>query len=76
MMKRRVKLPKYVTFSGTHGCVACWRCVEACPGEVFGKVRVLWHKHVKIVNPDACVGCGKCERVCPQKLFILNRGEV
>jgi 2-oxoglutarate ferredoxin oxidoreductase subunit delta len=48
----------------THACDACWRCVEACPNEVLGRLSILFHKHAKIVASEACTGCLKCERVC------------
>lgn len=54
-------------------CIACWKCVETCPKDVFGKVKFLWHKHAKFASPDACIGCGKCVAVCPQHLFELKK---
>jgi len=45
-------------------CEACWKCVEACPAGVFGKINVPFHKHAKIVNREACTGCRKCLRAC------------
>lgn len=75
-MGRKNRLPEFILPSGRRGCVACWKCVEACPKNVFGKVQILWHRHVKVVNPDACVGCGKCVEACPQELFVLNRRAV
>ena len=53
----------------TRHCIACWKCVDACPKQVIGKIRVLWHKHIVIGNGDACVGCLKCVRTCPRKVF-------
>lgn len=52
-----------------HGCIACWKCVEACSKQVLGKVSFLWHKHVIIRNADACIGCKKCIKICPQQVF-------
>jgi 2-oxoglutarate ferredoxin oxidoreductase subunit delta len=48
----------------THHCEACWKCVETCPNQVFGKVGKLFHKHAIIINSSACTGCMKCFRVC------------
>lgn len=72
-MKGKVRLTGYVSRSGRGDCIACWRCVEACPKNVFGKVRFLWHRHAKLVHPEACIGCGKCVGVCPEGLFELIR---
>ncbi len=52
-----------------HDCIACWRCVEACPKQVIGKVRLLWHKHAVLKQRDNCIGCGKCVRICPENRF-------
>jgi NAD-dependent dihydropyrimidine dehydrogenase PreA subunit len=45
-------------------CGACWKCVEACPRQVLGRLTVLFHRHARIVAPDACIGCLKCVGVC------------
>lgn len=50
-------------------CIGCWKCVDACPKQVLGKVKFLWHHHAKISNPDACIGCMKCVKVCPQHII-------
>lgn len=51
------------------GCIACWKCVDACPKQVFDKVGFLWHKHIIIADSDSCIGCMKCVKVCPQGVF-------
>lgn len=48
----------------THACQACWRCCDACPTHVVGKVSFLWHKHAVFRRGDDCVGCGSCVAVC------------
>ncbi len=60
---------KYIELN-TKNCIACWKCTEACPKEVFGKVKVLWHKHIRIINRDNCIGCLKCTRVCTSEALI------
>lgn len=50
-------------------CIACLKCIESCPGKVFGAVKFLWHKHAVIIAPDNCIGCGKCVVVCPRSIF-------
>jgi NAD-dependent dihydropyrimidine dehydrogenase PreA subunit len=48
----------------THRCNACWKCIEACPQGVIGKVNVLIHKHAVLRNPELCNGCQKCVKTC------------
>ncbi len=72
-MRKGNRSTKYISSSGKHGCIHCWKCFDSCPVGVFGKVNVLWHKHIKVVNPDACIGCGKCVKVCPRELFEFRR---
>ena len=55
-------------------CRACFACVEACPRQVLGQVRLPFHKHVHIDRPDACIGCGRCLTVCPAG--VIQRREV
>ncbi len=50
-------------------CEACWRCIDACPKQVIGKVGFLWHKHIVIQKGDACSGCTKCIQACPYGVF-------
>lgn len=50
-------------------CKACWKCMEACPKQVIGKIGFLWHKHIIIQNPENCTGCLKCLKSCPQHAF-------
>jgi NAD-dependent dihydropyrimidine dehydrogenase PreA subunit len=45
-------------------CKACWKCLEECPKDVFGKINILIHKHAKIVKSDSCTGCLKCIKAC------------
>lgn len=58
------------TPNGRIYCIGCWKCMDACPKQVLGKVKFLWHHHAKISNSDACIGCMKCVKVCPQHLFL------
>ena len=57
---------KYIYFDSGK-CKACWKCLEVCPEDVFGKINILIHKHIKIVNPDNCIGCLKCFKACSHK---------
>jgi ferredoxin len=57
------KETKYVCLE-TRLCQACWKCLEACPSQVLGKIDIVWHRHIRIQNAIACNGCKKCVRVC------------
>jgi len=51
-------------------CAACWKCIDACPNKVIGKVDFLWHKHIIIRNGENCMGCKKCIKTCPHGVFL------
>jgi 2-oxoglutarate ferredoxin oxidoreductase subunit delta len=51
-------------------CQACWKCLDACPAKVIGKVSFLWHKHAKMAHYDKCTGCLKCVKICPLGAII------
>lgn len=46
-------------------CQACWKCVEACPNGVLGKLIVFIHRHARVDHAEACKGCKKCVDSCP-----------
>lgn len=48
----------------TEKCKACWKCIEACPSGVMGKVDLPWHKHILFENPASCSGCFECINEC------------
>ena len=48
-------------------CQACWKCVEACPNGVLGKIRFFGHRHAHVSHAEACKGCKRCVRACPNK---------
>jgi len=54
---------KYIRLEARQ-CQACWKCIDACPQQVLGKIEIGWHRHVRIHAADACNGCKKCVRVC------------
>jgi NAD-dependent dihydropyrimidine dehydrogenase PreA subunit len=65
-MRRRVhnrSTTAYVRLDSKE-CKACWKCIEACPEGVFGKINIFVHKHAKISNPARCTGCRKCVKAC------------
>ncbi len=54
---------KYIQLE-TRKCEACWKCVEACDKNVFGRINLPWHKHAVIVRSNNCTGCLKCKKAC------------
>jgi NAD-dependent dihydropyrimidine dehydrogenase PreA subunit len=60
---RRRSGTQYIQLN-TGNCKACWKCIEDCPKEVFGKIDFLGHRHAKMRNPDECTGCLKCVNIC------------
>ncbi|MBD5246558.1 MAG: 4Fe-4S binding protein [Barnesiella sp.] len=52
-----------------HKCVACWKCLPACPKGVIGKVDLWFHKHIVFKHSDACIGCYKCIKACPHDVY-------
>jgi Uncharacterized anaerobic dehydrogenase len=64
---KKVRTP-YVR-ADLRNCKACWRCVEACPKRIIGKVGFLWHRHIVFNDSDNCSGCKKCIKVCPYGVF-------
>ncbi len=48
-------------------CRACWKCVEACPNGVLGKIQIFTHRHVHVDRAEKCKGCLKCVRACPNQ---------
>ena len=57
----------------TRLCRACWKCVEACPRGVIGKINLPFHKHAHVDKPDDCKGCLKCVKACPQQAITACR---
>ena len=51
-------------------CIACRRCVEVCPHQVF----VIEAGKARIVDRDLCMECGACARNCPPAALKVNAG--
>ena len=58
---RRARATGYVALD-RHACDACWRCLEVCPSDVFGKVGL--QRHAVIRDRGACTGCIVCVEEC------------
>lgn len=54
----------------TYLCQACWKCIEACPSNVIGKIKILFHRHAHIKHPENCKGCLSCTEACPQGAIL------
>ena len=45
-------LPRFININ-SRNCKACWKCLENCPNNVFGKIDFLGHRHIKVSHPNA-----------------------
>ncbi len=63
---------KYIRLD-TRKCEACWKCMEACSKNVFGRINLPWHKHAIIVRSNNCVGCLKCMKACEHNAISKNQ---
>lgn len=63
-------------------CIACGKCVKACPKNLAGmipKTAVVYvacsshcrGKDVMSICQNGCIGCGICEKSCPQKAITM-----
>lgn len=50
-------------------CIACWKCIDACPKGIIGKSGRIWHTHVIFKDAASCTGCCTCIRTCQQIVF-------
>ncbi len=51
-------------------CVACGRCAEVCPHEVFA----VDDGKVLVADADACMECGACATNCPAGAISVDSG--
>lgn len=68
LFRRRGNTTKFISFN-SRNCEACWKCVEVCAQNVFGKIEVFNHRHACIDEPDNCTGCRKCVKACEFNAF-------
>ncbi len=64
LVKKRHRQETLYIQLNTSECTACFKCIEACPKNVIGKINILIHKHAVIRNGEECTGCGRCVKVC------------
>ena len=56
-------------------CVACGRCVEACPYQAISLQSVTWNRREKnaaCVDRNLCAGCGICNAACPSSSISVD----
>jgi coenzyme F420-reducing hydrogenase delta subunit/heterodisulfide reductase subunit C len=56
-------------------CVACGRCVEACPYRAISLQDVSWGRQTKPaaqVDKNLCLECGICSAVCPSSAISAS----
>jgi ferredoxin len=51
-------------------CIACGRCVEVCPHQVFE----IAEDCACLRDIDACMECGACMRNCPVNAVAVDTG--
>ena len=47
------------------GCIACNRCVKACPIETAKSKAVAVDGNLAHIDQDLCIGCMQCAEACP-----------
>lgn len=64
----------YITRNDASACIACGKCVQACPIDAITWVEtgINGTKQVQI-DESVCLGCGVCVRACPTKSLKLER---
>jgi NAD-dependent dihydropyrimidine dehydrogenase PreA subunit len=45
-------------------CDACWECIDACPNDVLGRIKIGPHRHAVVRSPEECTGCLACVKRC------------
>ncbi|MFC1453049.1 DUF362 domain-containing protein [Verrucomicrobiota bacterium] len=53
----------------TDACLACGRCVRACPSEALS----LDGKPKPVLTPEKCIGCCCCHEVCPERAITMRQ---
>lgn len=66
---------KHITLNPHGKCIACKKCVEACPKHILKLTPFFWHKHaITGRNAADCIGCYKCIKACEYGVFTKNEG--
>ena len=63
------------TIVGVHldSCIACMKCLEACPTKVFSTVSGDMPDIVIPLNERECIFCMICELVCPTDAINIDK---
>ena len=64
----------FITRNDTSACIACGKCVEACPIDAISLIGNEETGSSSIqIDESVCLGCGVCVRSCPVKSLQLER---
>ena len=78
-----IKIVNKIAMVDEKKCVACGKCITACPKKLIeivpekSKVRVLCNSHdkgrtVKINCRGGCIGCTICQKTCPAQAITVS----
>lgn len=54
----------------TEKCVACGRCVEACPVKALSMIST---EQKPVLKGKQCIGCCCCHEICPEKAIAMTQ---
>jgi ferredoxin len=70
-----IHVSNFITIADTSACIACGKCIKACPIEAItfkNKTNDKEEKPTVNIDREICLGCGVCVRSCPTKALSLE----